>query len=270
MKQKVLVVLSGGQDSTTCLFMAKAMGHEIHALTFDYGQLHHNELMSATIVARMADCASHEIVHIPHNLMKSTSPLVDHSKPLDTYANAEVMAEEVGTKIEKTFVPMRNALFLTIAANRAVAIGSKIISTGICSTDNANYPDCTPAFRWRTEEYINESLGVEFLDVDSMRIVAPLLYMDKQQIVYTSHSMRDCWQAMSYTLTSYDGVYPPTGKNHSNLLRADGFLKANLPDPLVLRANFEGLMELPDSPNYDLNIVERELSYLAADRLWTL
>lgn len=61
---------------------------------------------------------------------------------LDTYKNNAQMESEVGDRIEKTFVPMRNAVFLMLAANRAVVAGASTLVTGVCQEDNANYPDC--------------------------------------------------------------------------------------------------------------------------------
>ena len=80
---------------------------------------------------------------------------------------------------------------------------------------------------------------------------APLLKLDKSETVKLAHELPGCWEALAYTHTSYDGKYPPTDRNHSNLLRAAGFEKAGLPDPLVVRAHQEGFMELPNTHNYD-------------------
>jgi len=243
MISKVLVVLSGGQDSTTCLFWAKKWFDEVHAVTFDYGQRHILEIESAKVVASMAGVASHEIIQIP-NCLFSTSPLVS-SNELERYENAVQMEEVIGDRVELTFVPMRNMLFLTVAMNRAVALGCQTLVTGICQEDNANYPDCRGSFRDAFEGAANEALGTELFQIS-----APLMYLSKAETVKLARELPGCWEALAYTHTSYDGQYPPTDMNHANVLRAYGFEKAGLPDPLVLRAVNEGLMVLPATPNY--------------------
>jgi 7-cyano-7-deazaguanine synthase len=247
MKTAALVVLSGGQDSTTCLFIAKQEYDVIHAITFDYGQRHRIEIDAARKVAELAGVTTHEIIPVP-NCLRSASPLTSNNE-LEQYENAEQMEKVIGNRVELTFVPMRNTLFLTIAVNRAVALGLRDIFTGICQEDNANYPDCREDFRWRFESMVNASL-------DSNRnagicIHAPLMYKTKQQTVHLAKKLPGCWEALAYSHTSYDGKYPPTDMNHANVLRAQGFKSAGLADPLVARAWHEGLMELPDTENYD-------------------
>lgn len=267
-KAKALVVLSGGQDSTTCLFWAiKKFGVEnVHAITFDYGQRHRIELCAAYMVAKMAGLLTdplyvsagdgnrvngrHELIDV-RNLLHSTSPLTSGNE-LDRYESFEAMEAEVGQRVEKTFVPMRNTLFLTIAANRAVALGCRHIVTGICQADNANYPDCTNAFRNQLRDAFNESLfGSRVNRRQELVIETPLMFMSKAESVKLALTLPGCMEALAYSHTSYDGKYPPTDPNHSNLLRAKGFEEAGVPDPLVIRAWKEGLMVLPETPNYD-------------------
>lgn len=245
---KALVILSGGQDSTTCLFWAKREFAEVHAITFDYGQRHILEIEAAKKVAALANVASHEIIAVP-NCLISASPLTS-SNELEHYENAEQMESTIGSRRELTFVPMRNALFLTIAANRAEALGIPNLVTGVCQMDNANYDDCRATFINATAQYINYALGHDHRGTPPIRIHTPLMHLSKAQTVHAAYAMRDCWEALAYSHTSYDGKYPPTDPNHANVLRADGFEKAGLPDPLVLRAVKEGLMPLPGTFNY--------------------
>lgn len=247
-----LVILSGGQDSTTCLFWAKQYYDEIHAITFDYGQRHRLEIDAALNVGRMASVVTHELVELP-NCLKGTSPLTDPSAELERYENAEQMEQAIGDRRELTFVPMRNALFLTIAANRAEILGARKLITGVCQMDNANYDDCRQEFIDAATGYINTALGHDHRDLQAgwIDIITPLMNLDKAQTVQLAHRLPGCWDAIAYTHTSYDGKYPPTDMNHANVLRADGFEKAGLPDPLVLRAHSEGLMDLPPTANYD-------------------
>jgi 7-cyano-7-deazaguanine synthase len=246
--RRALVILSGGQDSTTCLFLAKHEHDEVHAITFDYGQTHSIEIDAARKVAAMAGVSSHEVIEVP-GILHSTSPLTTGG-PLEQYENAEQMDEVIGDRREKTFVPMRNALFLTIAANRAAALGVYYIYTGVCQMDNANYDDCRKVFIEAAQDYINKALGNDHRATRPITLMSPLMYLTKAETVDLAFDTPGCWEAMAYTHTSYDGKYPPTDMNHANVLRADGFEKAGFPDPLVLRAWREGLMTLPDTANY--------------------
>lgn len=250
--RKALVVLSGGQDSTTCLFWAiKLYGLEnVHAITFDYGQRHRIELESAAMIAGMSgmDPYKYEQVKVPDVLI-STSPLTSDAA-LEQYTDAQQMDEVIGDRRETTFVPMRNALFITLAANRAEALGIQDIILGVCQMDNANYDDCRQVFITAAEQYVNTALGHDHRGTPRISLVTPLMMLTKADTVRLAHKLPGCWDAMAYSHTSYDGQYPPTDMNHANVLRAQGFEEAGLPDPLVLRAHQEGLMTLPSTANY--------------------
>lgn len=248
-KTKALVVLSGGQDSTTCLFWAKKYFDEVYAITFDYGQRHAIEIESAQMVSQLARVTEWERIDVP-NCLISASPLTSNSA-LEKYDNYEQMDTIIGNRRELTFVPMRNALFLTIAANRAEALGIGTIITGVCAMDNANYDDCRQVFIDATQNYINTALGHDHRGTNPIKIVTPLINLTKAHTVQLAAELNNgCWEALAFTHTSYDGKYPPTDNNHANVLRAKGFEDAGLPDPLVLRAVKEKLMALPLTDNY--------------------
>lgn len=255
MTKKALVVLSGGQDSTTCLVMAVAQhgAENVAAVTFNYGQRHAIELQAARDVCFLLGVTEHEVADIGP-ILKSTSPLTDAGAPLETYTDFESMDKIIGDRVEKTFVPMRNALFLTLAANRAVCLGAKQIWAGVCQADNANYPDCRLDFINAQERAINEALGTApvggfRIGGEELFVVTPLLLMTKAQSIHELSSLGKL-MVLAFTHTAYDGTYPPTSMDHASVLRAQGFVEAGLPDPLVLRARSEGLMELPASVNY--------------------
>lgn len=257
-----LVILSGGQDSTTCLWIAKQHHKEVHAISFDYGQKHKIELNAARKVSEILGAKSFEIIDI-RGCLVSTSPLTDPNSELERFKDAEQMAEVIGNRVEKTFVPMRNTLFLTIAANRAVAKDARFIYTGVCEADNANYPDCTKKFIYRLEDAINTSLGLpDTSSKNHISILIPLIQMSKRDSVLYAYEHLELWKALAYTHTSYDGMYPPTDKNHANVLRAQGFEEADLPDPLVIRAFSEGLMKLPPTNNYRWELAKQEAERL--------
>lgn len=245
MTTRALVVLSGGQDSTTCLFWARETFDEVHALTFDYNQRHAREIFAARTVAEMAGVASHEVLSLGP-ILKGKSPLTDPDAQLETYTDYQTMDKVIGDRVELTFVPMRNALFLTLAANRAVVAGIDNLVTGVCQQDNANYPDCRDIFIRGQEHTINLALGLQ----NAFRIHTPLMFLTKAETVKLAGKLAGCMEALAWSHTAYDGAYPPTGHDHASILRAQGFLEAGVADPLVVRAWREGLMELPDTPNY--------------------
>lgn len=252
---KAIIVLSGGQDSTTCLYLARTLGYELHAITFDYGQRHALEIQSAAFIAGMAgvEAYNYEVIKLGP-VLKGTSPLVSGSE-LEQYADHKSLPGG----IEKTFVPMRNQLFLTIAANRAVCVGATAIFTGVCEEDFGGYPDCRRIFIDALQlatNFSNEGAA------EPIEIVTPLMNMTKAQTVDLALNLTGCYRALSYSHTSYDGQYPPTGHDHATLLRAKGFEEANVPDPLVLRAWREGLMELPETPNYSFELAMHYSEYL--------
>lgn len=256
---KALVVLSGGQDSTTCL-TAAIMEHgvlNVHAITFNYGQRHARELQAARDVAMLVGIEHRGIEHRHEVLdvgpiLAGTSPLTDATATLETYSDYASMDKIIGARIERTFVPMRNALFLTLAANRAAVMGAKFIYTGVCEADNANYPDCRAEFVTMQEHTINEALGFTGMHVDRIRVRTPLMYLSKAKSINLMKGMGG-YALYAFTHTAYDGNYPPNGNDHASLLRAHGFHEAGLPDPLVVRAWLAGLMKLPSTHNYALH-----------------
>lgn len=245
---KALVVLSGGQDSTTCLFWAKQHFDEIHAVTFDYGQRHKVEIEAAKKIAEIANVASHEIIVVGDGILQSTSPLVSDEE-LEQYADNKSLPGG----LEKTFVPMRNTLFLTIAANRAYALGAFAIITGVCEEDFGGYPDCREVFIRALQTAFNRSVDEHNLQKEEpFQILAPLMTLTKAKTCRLAFELgEEAFNALAFTHTAYDGAYPPTGHDHATLLRQKGFEESGLPDPLIIRAVKEGLMEYPETENYN-------------------
>ena len=246
---KAIVVLSGGQDSTLCLALAIASKKysAIKAITFDYGQRHSIELQAAKDVAMLMG-VHHEVIEVGP-MLQGMSPLTNPAVELEQYDDFQSMEATVGSRVENTFVPMRNALFLTIAANRAMVMGATSIITGVCQADNANYPDCRDRFIHAQQRAINEALGFLVEDPGYICITTPLIYMDKSEAILLAIK-KGAYPFFAFTHTAYDGRYPPVGADHATLLRNQSFHLAGVPDPLVVRAHMEGLMELPTTPNY--------------------
>jgi len=247
MTSKAIVVLSGGQDSTLCLHWALQQGFdEVHAVAFDYGQKHVIELEMATRQAKDLN-VKFEVIDMK-GILGGTSPLTNPDIELEQYEDGELPGG-----LEKTFVPMRNQTFLTIAANRAYIIGASNLITGVCQADSGGYPDCRQDFIWALRDAINAGTFTgEPGTIAPLTIHTPLMWLTKSESVHMAMRIKGAYQALAFTHTAYDGAYPPLGADHATVLRAQGFETAGVPDPLILRASCEGLMELPASSNYDV------------------
>jgi 7-cyano-7-deazaguanine synthase len=228
---KAVVLLSGGQDSVTCLFLAlERFGREnVFPLTIFYGQKHVIELDAAEKVVQLVGLQSvHEIIELPQQILKSTSPLVKHDTPVAQYNSPQ----DLPGGIEDTFVPLRNLLFLVLAANRAVYLGAEYVVTGVGQEDFGGYPDCRESFLKATQNTVREATGEDYV-----QILAPLLHLTKEATVLCASGIKGCLEALAYSHTCYNGVYPPCGHCHACLLRAKGFAEAGIPDPLLVRAS---------------------------------
>jgi 7-cyano-7-deazaguanine synthase len=229
---KALVILSGGQDSTTALFWAKTRFGEVRALTINYGQRHAIELEAARKVAELAE-VPHEVLDVGPILL-STSPLVDASQPVAHYPSSDALPGG----LEATFIPGRNPLFMVIAANRAAKWECSDVVMGLCQADFGGYYDCRQIFVDHMAKALSEAIHGHG---NLFRIHTPLMFQTKKESVKTAKELGPvCWEALGYTHTDYDGLYPPNPFNHASLLRARGFNEADEADPLILRAVSEG------------------------------
>ena len=140
MKNKAVVLLSGGLDSTTTLAIAKNQGFEIYALSFDYGQRHRVELEQAQIIAQKFEVADHQIMTIDLRQFGG-SALTDS---IDVPTNRD--EEEMSSEIPITYVPARNTIFLSFCLAYAEVKKAGNIFLGVNAVDYSGYPDCRPEF----------------------------------------------------------------------------------------------------------------------------
>lgn len=204
--EKAVVVFSGGQDSTTCLFWALANFGEVRAVTFDYGQRHSKEIECAEKIA--------EELNVPFKVLDMT--LINQlSANALTRDDIEVKAEEGG--MPSTFVPGRNLLFLSFAAVYADAFGARQLITGVSETDFSGYPDCRDTFIKSLNVSLNLAMDKQFV------IHTPLMWRDKTQVWELSDELGALDFVQEKTLTCYNGI-PSSGCGEcpSCILRNEG------------------------------------------------
>ncbi|NJR41243.1 MAG: 7-cyano-7-deazaguanine synthase QueC [Leptolyngbyaceae cyanobacterium CSU_1_4] len=221
-----LILLSGGQDSTTVALQAKTRYEDVHALTIHYGQRHEIEVESALAVGKALRVASHEIIELG-NVLTSTSPLVSNNS-VDIFARSEDVPEGVAN----TFIPSRNALFLTLASNRAIALGISTVGTGVCECDYSGYPDCRRVFIDALEEAL--SLG-NFGEKGKFKILTPLMFLTKAESVKLAQNLlgvEEFKKMFELTHTCYQGIKGGCGHCAACLLRDKGFIEAGVNDPI--------------------------------------
>ena len=222
-KKKVVVLLSGGLDSTTVLAKCVSKGFEPYAMSFTYGQRHSHELTAARNIAGAFNIRNHITVPIDLRMFGGSALTDDIAVPKNR------TAEEMSGSIPITYVPARNTIFLSYALGWAEVIGSLDIYIGVNAIDYSGYPDCRPEFIQAFEHLANlaTKAGVEG---NTCKIHAPLIDMSKSEIIRLGHSL-----GVDYSITH--SCYDPTdegfacGSCDSCQLRKRGFQEAGIPDP---------------------------------------
>jgi 7-cyano-7-deazaguanine synthase len=212
--KKAVVLLSGGLDSSTTLYLAKKQGYRCLCLVFDYGQRHRREIENAKKIARQA---------------KSVWKLVKISLP---WKGSSLLDEKIelchsDSVIPSTYVPARNIIFLSFALSYAEAIRAKAIFIGAHSQDYSGYPDCRPEFYQafiRAAE-LGTKTGIEGRPIE---VVTPLINKTKAQIIRLGLRLGVPYQL---TWSCYKGGRKPCGECDSCKFRAKGFREIGTNDP---------------------------------------
>ncbi|EJE4550338.1 7-cyano-7-deazaguanine synthase QueC [Staphylococcus pseudintermedius] len=186
--EKALVVFSGGQDSTTCLFYAKKHFKEVELVTFEYGQRHAKEI---EVAKEIAEDQGHKHHVLDMALLSQLTPnaLTSHDMTIDSHND-----------VPNTFVPARNLLFLSFAGALAYQIGAKHLITGVCETDFSGYPDCRDSFIKSMNVTLNLAMDRDFV------IHTPLMWLNKKETWALSDDLGVLDYVRDRTLTCYNGI----------------------------------------------------------------
>jgi 7-cyano-7-deazaguanine synthase len=221
MKKTAVVLLSGGLDSTTSLYWAKAKGYRVVALSIRYGQRHARELKSARAVARAAKVPLQEVsISLP---WLSGSSLTNKALRLPDMPLAQIGHGGVPS----TYVPGRNTIFLSLAVSLADVVGAEAIVIGANALDYSGYPDCRPPYlaAFSKVAKLGTKRGSEG---KSLKILAPLTRLDKKGVVHLAGKVG---APLKLTWSCYAGGARQCGRCDSCKLRAKGFREAGRTDP---------------------------------------
>ena len=228
MKNKAVVLLSGGLDSTTTLAIAQKEEFEVYALSFDYGQRHKVELERAREIAKNFEVADHQIMTIDLRQFGG-SALTDS---IDVPTNRD--EKEMSAEIPITYVPARNTIFLSFCLAYAEVKIAQNIFLGVNAVDYSGYPDCRPEFIAAFETLANLATKVGVEGKEKLKIHTPLIQLTKAEIILKGFEL-----GVDYSLThscynpGEDGV--SCGSCDSCLLRLKGFNDAGFEDPIEYR-----------------------------------
>ncbi|BAY94037.1 adenosine nucleotide-binding protein [Tolypothrix sp. PCC 7601] len=221
---KAVILLSGGLDSSTILYQAKADGYECHALSFDYQQRHQRELESARLVAQKAGVAKHQVVNFDLRQWGG-SALTDSSIDLPE----ERSLDEMSQSIPVTYVPARNTIFLSFALAYAEAIAAERVYIGVNALDYSGYPDCRPDYIQAMQEVFR--LGTkQGREGEPITIAAPLINLKKTEIIQLGNQLGVPWEL---TWSCYAGADIACGVCDSCRLRLAAFAELGLKDPVA-------------------------------------
>jgi 7-cyano-7-deazaguanine synthase len=187
---KALVVFSGGQDSTTCLFWALDRFKEVEAVTFDYNQRHSLEIECAKNITKELGVRHHILDMALLNQLAPSALTRD---------DIEVKEGEDG-ELPSSFVPGRNLIFLSFAGILASQIGAAHIVTGVCETDFSGYPDCRDVFVKSLNVTLNLSMNSQFV------VHTPLMWLNKAETWELADTLGALDFVREKTLTCYNGI----------------------------------------------------------------
>jgi 7-cyano-7-deazaguanine synthase len=218
MKPKAVVVLSGGIDSTTALYQARADGYEVSAISFDYGQRHKKELDYAKLICE-ALRIPHEIVDLTSitRLINSSSLTGDQEVPEGHYAQENMRL---------TVVPNRNMIMYAIAIGYAVNIKAKAVYVGVHTGDHSIYPDCRPQFINGLDKLARVA-NKGFCKYD-FKVIAPFIFVTKDEIVRIGTKLGVLYEL---TWSCYKGKEFHCGRCGTCVERKEAFKLAGIPDP---------------------------------------
>lgn len=222
-RKKAVVLLSGGLDSTTCLAMARAEGFEPVCLAVAYGQRHAVELERARRVAESLGVKDFRVVSVDLRQVGGSALTAEMEVPKDRPES------ELAEGIPVTYVPARNALFLSLALGLAEVVGASDLYIGVNAVDYSGYPDCRPEFIQAFEKLANlaTKAGVEGT---RFRVHAPLSGMSKADIIRAGVRLGVDY-SMTHSCYDPDARGRACGRCDSCVLRRRGFEQAGVADP---------------------------------------
>jgi 7-cyano-7-deazaguanine synthase len=185
-RKKILVLHSGGLDSTVCLHVAVSRGHEAVSLGVNYNQHHHVELDYAAKQCKKLG-VERKVISVSWDKPIRTVPI-----------NRSV--DEIKTGVSVAFLPGRNGIFLMLASAEAAGIGAQEVWTGVNSVDFSGYPDCRPEFVDSFQKMLT------FAIPKGPRLFAPLQNKSKRQIARMAArlgiSKTDTWSCYRPAITT--------------------------------------------------------------------
>ena len=220
---KAVILLSGGLDSSTVLYQAKADGCECYAISFDYKQRHRRELESARAIALSADVKAHQIVNFDLTLWGGSALTDDEMVlPIDRTLT------EMSQNIPITYVPARNTIFLSFALAYAETLEAQRIYIGVNALDYSGYPDCRLDYIQAMQEVFR--LGTkQGREGETINIVTPLIELKKTEIIQLGNKLEVPWEQ---TWSCYAGGGTACGVCDSCRLRLAAFEELGLKDPV--------------------------------------
>jgi 7-cyano-7-deazaguanine synthase len=218
---KAVILLSGGLDSSTVLYQARADGCECYAISFDYQQRHQRELQSALLIAQAFGVAKHQVVNFDLRLWGG-SALTDNAIALPQ----ERSLDEMSQNIPVTYVPARNTIFLSFALGYAETIAAQRVYIGVNALDYSGYPDCRLDYIQAMQEVFR--LGTkQGREGQPIEIVAPLINLKKTEIIQLGNQLGVPWEL---TWSCYAGGDVACGVCDSCRLRLAAFAELGLHD----------------------------------------